>query len=42
VFAGAVLALGLLALLAILWFALAFGSEIAGVRENLQWYLGIS
>jgi hypothetical protein len=42
VFAGAVLALGLLALLAILWFALAFGSEIAGVRDNLQWYLGIS
>ena len=42
VFAGAVLALGLLALLAILWFALAFGSEISGVRDNLQWYLGIS
>jgi hypothetical protein len=42
VFAGAILALGLLALLAVLWFALAFGSEISGVRDNLQWYLGIS
>ena len=42
VFAGAVLALGLLALLSILWFALAFGSEITGVRDNLQWYVGIS
>jgi hypothetical protein len=42
VFAGAVLALGLLALLSILWFALAFGSEISGVRDNLEWYLGIS
>jgi putative membrane protein (TIGR04086 family) len=42
VFAGAVLALGLLALLSLLWFALAYGSEITGVRENLQWYVGIS
>ena len=42
VFAGAVLALGLLALLSILWFALAFGSEISGVRDTLQWYVGIS
>jgi putative membrane protein (TIGR04086 family) len=42
VFAGAVVALGLLALLSILWFALAFGSELAGVRDNLQWYVGIS
>jgi putative membrane protein (TIGR04086 family) len=42
VFAGAVLALGLLALLSLLWFALAYGSEISGVRENLQWYVGIS
>jgi hypothetical protein len=40
VFGGTVLALGLLVLLASFWFALAYGSEISAVRNNLEWYLG--
>jgi hypothetical protein len=40
VFGGTVVALGLLVLLASFWFALAYGSETAAIRDNLEWYLG--
>jgi hypothetical protein len=42
IFGGAVLGLGLLTLLTAFWFALAYGSKISGVRNNLEWYVGIS
>jgi hypothetical protein len=42
IFGGAVLGLGLLTLLTAFWFALAYGSKISGVRQNLEWYVGIS
>jgi hypothetical protein len=42
VFAGTVLGMGLLALLSTLWFALAYGSELAEVRANLEWFVGVS
>jgi hypothetical protein len=42
VFAGAVLGIALLALLTTLWFALAYGSEMDGIRTNMEWYVGIS
>jgi len=42
IFGGAVLGFGLLMLAALLWLSLAFGSDLAGVRDNLAWYLGIS
>jgi len=42
VFGGAVIGLGLLTLLSALWFALAFGSHISGIRTNLEWFVGIS
>src|SRR5205814_4364612 len=42
VFGGAVLGLGLLTLLSAFWFALAYGSKVAGVRDNIEWYIGIS
>ncbi len=40
VFGGAVLGTALLALLATLWFALAYGSEVDRIRTNLEWYIG--
>jgi hypothetical protein len=40
VFGGAVLGIALLALLTALWIALAYGSEIVEIRDNLEWYLG--
>lgn len=40
VFAGVVLGLALLALLTTLWFALAFNSDVATIRDNLEWYVG--
>jgi hypothetical protein len=42
VFGGAVLGIALLALLTTLWFALAYGSNVATIRTNLEWYVGIS
>jgi hypothetical protein len=42
VFGGAVLGIALLALLTSLWFALAYGSEVDGIRANLEWYIGLS
>jgi hypothetical protein len=42
VFAGGAIGLALLTLLSALWFALAFGSEVDQVRDNLEWYVGIS
>lgn len=42
VFAGTVLGLALLALLSVLWFALAYGSGLEQVRADLEWYIGIS
>ena len=41
-FAGVVVGLALLALLATLWFALAFNSDVETVRVNLEWYVGIT
>src|SRR5688572_8636915 len=40
VFGGAVIGIALLALLTTLWFALAFGSGMDQIRENLEWYIG--
>ena len=42
VFGGGVLALALLVLLSVFWFALGYGSEVAAVRNNIEWYVGIS
>lgn len=39
VFAGAVWALAITVLLSALWLALGYGSEIAGIRNNIEWYL---
>ena len=39
VFAGAVWALAITVLLSALWLALAYGSEIAGIRDNIEWFL---
>jgi hypothetical protein len=38
--AGVVIGLALMALLSALWLALAYGSEIEEVRNNLSWFLG--
>lgn len=42
VFGGAVLGIALLALLTTLWFALAYGSDVSSIRDNLEWFVGIS
>jgi peptidoglycan/LPS O-acetylase OafA/YrhL len=42
VFAGGVLALGLLVLFSTLWFALAFGSEVSAIRTNIEWFIGVT
>lgn len=39
VIAGAVWALAITVLLSALWLALGYGSEIAGVRDNIEWFL---
>jgi len=39
VFAGAVWALAITVLLSALWLALGYGSEIAGIRDNIEWFL---
>jgi hypothetical protein len=40
IFGGLVLGLAILILLSSLWFALAYGSDIAEVRDNLDWFIG--
>jgi hypothetical protein len=40
VFGGAVIGIALLALLTTLWFALAYGSGMDQIRDNLEWYVG--
>jgi peptidoglycan/LPS O-acetylase OafA/YrhL len=40
IFAGAVIGLSLLVVLTTLWFAMAYGSEMESVRDNLRWYVG--
>ncbi len=40
VFGGLVLGLAMLMLLSALWLALAYGSEMSAIRENLGWYIG--
>jgi hypothetical protein len=42
VFGGLVLGLAMLLLLSALWLALAYGSEVSAIRDNLGWYFGIS
>jgi hypothetical protein len=42
VFGGLVMGLALLLLLSALWLALAYGSDLAVVRDNLEWYVGLS
>ena len=42
VFGGLVLGLATLLLLSALWLALAYGSDLADVSDNLEWYIGIS
>ena len=39
---GLVLGLALLALLSSLWLALAYGSEIGPIRDNIEWFVGVS
>jgi len=40
VFGGLVLGLALLILLTTLWLALAHGSDVTQIRNNLEWYIG--
>jgi hypothetical protein len=40
IFAGAVIGLALLVVLTTLWFAMAYGSEMQSVRDNLRWFVG--
>jgi hypothetical protein len=42
VFGGLVLGLAMLLLLSALWLALAYGSEVSAIRDNLRWYIGLS
>ena len=42
VLGGLVLGLALLLLLSALWLASAYGSEMKDIRDNLEWYIGIS
>ena len=42
VFGGLVLGLAMLLLLSALWLALAYGSEMTAIRDNLGWFIGIS
>jgi hypothetical protein len=40
IFGGAVLGLALMTLLASLWLALAYASNVETIRANLEWYMG--
>src|SRR5262245_27026709 len=40
VFAAGAVGIGVLVVLSSLWLALAYGSGIASIREDLAWYLG--
>ncbi|HJP64782.1 MAG TPA: hypothetical protein VKA30_00600, partial [Actinomycetota bacterium] len=40
VFGGAVIGIGILALLSALWLALAFSSNVTFIRDNMEWFLG--
>ena len=40
VFGGLILGLGLLVVLSALWFALAYGSGMDTIRDNLDWFIG--
>jgi len=40
IFGGAVLGLALMTLLASLWLALAYASNVDTIRTNLEWYMG--
>lgn len=42
VLGGLILGLAMLLLLSALWLALAYGSELTAIRDNLGWYIGIS
>jgi hypothetical protein len=42
VLGGLVLGLAMLLLLSALWLALAYGSEMSAIRDNLGWFIGIS
>jgi hypothetical protein len=42
VFGGLVLGLAMLLLLSSLWLALAYGSEVDTIRDNLGWFMGAS
>ena len=42
VFGGLILGLATLIVLSALWFALAYGSGMDEIRDNLDWFLGIS
>jgi hypothetical protein len=42
VFGGAVLGIAFLALLTSLWLALAHAAGVDEIRENLEWYIGLS
>jgi hypothetical protein len=42
VFGGLILGLALLMVLSALWFAMAFGSGVDVVEENLDWFVGLS
>ena len=42
VFGGLVLGLAMLLLLSALWLALAYGSDVTAIRDNLGWDIGIS
>jgi hypothetical protein len=42
VFGGLVLGLAMLLLLSSLWLALAYGSEVDTIRDNLRWFMGAS
>jgi hypothetical protein len=40
IFGGLILGLATLTLLTALWFAMAYGSNIEGIRQNLDWFVG--
>jgi hypothetical protein len=40
VFGGGILGIASLVLLTALWFALAYGSGVEAIRENLEWFVG--
>jgi hypothetical protein len=42
VFGGATLGLALLALLTTLWYALGWASGMDSIRNNIEWYVGVS